>query len=236
MINTSVVILAGGLATRLRPITEKIPKSLILINETPFVIHQLSLLYQNGINNIHFCLGYLGKEIEKIVQKSSFSNKMKITYSYDGEILLGTGGAIKNAFSYISVDFLIIYGDSYLDINYKSVFNFFQKKSNTKNGLMTVFKNENKFDKSNIVFKQNKIINYSKKEITADMNYIDFGLGILRKNHFDLYSTNQTFDLSNVYQDLVKENELLGFESKNRFYEIGSLVGINDLSKHLNKN
>ena len=101
---------------------------------------------------------------------------------------------------------------------------------------MTVFKNENKFDKSNIVFKQNKIINYSKKEITADMNYIDFGLGILRKNHFDLYSTNQTFDLSNVYQDLVKENELLGFESKNRFYEIGSLVGINDLSKHLNKN
>ena len=98
---------------------------------------------------------------------------MKITYSYDGEIILGTGGAIKNAFSYISEDFLIIYGDSYLDINYKSVFNFFQKKSNTKNGLMTVFKNENKFDKSNIVFKQNKIINYSKKEITADMNYIE---------------------------------------------------------------
>tara|TARA_B100001057_G_C22825176_1_gene941104 strand:+ start:160 stop:870 length:711 start_codon:yes stop_codon:yes gene_type:complete len=236
MINISVVILAGGLATRLRPITEKIPKSLILINETPFVIHQLSLLYKKGINNVHFCLGYLGNEIEKIVQKSSFSNKMKITYSYDGKILLGTGGAIKNAFSYISEDFLIIYGDSYLDIDYKSVLNFFQKKSNTKNGLMTIYKNENKFDKSNIVFKQNKIINYSKKEITSDMNYIDFGLGILRKNHFDLYEKNQTFDLSNVYQDLVKQNELLGFESKNRFYEIGSMDGIKDLSEYLNKN
>ena len=237
MISQSVVILAGGLATRLRPITKNTPKSLILINNVPFVLHQLKLLFSNGIRNIHFCLGYLGEEIENIVKKSSFSKEMRITYSYDGKKLLGTGGAINNSLDFIiSDEFLIIYGDSYLDVNYKSVLSFFLKKSNHLNGLMTVYKNENKFDKSNIVFKKNVITHYSKIDRFNEMNYIDFGLGILRKSHFDLFPNNQNFDLSDLYQNLVKEKELLGFEVFNRFYEIGSINGINDLSKYLNKN
>ena len=237
MISQSIVILAGGLATRLRPITKNTPKSLILINNVPFVLHQLKLLFLNGIRNVHFCLGYLGEEIENVVKKSSFSKEMRITYSYDGEKLLGTGGAINNSLDFIiSDEFLVIYGDSYLDVNYKSVLNFFLKKSNDVNGLMSVYRNENKFDKSNIVFNKNLIINYSKVDTVDEMNYIDFGLGILRKSHFDFFPNNQNFDLSDLYQNLVNEKELLGFEVFKRFYEIGSINGINDLSKYLNKN
>ena len=138
MINQTVVILAGGLATRLRPITEKTPKSLIKIDGVPFVIHQLKLLFLNGIKNIHFCLGFLGEEIESIVKESSFSKKMKITYFYDGIKLLGTGGAINNSLDFVSDEFLIIYGDSYLDIDYNSVLTFFLKKSNQTNGIINL--------------------------------------------------------------------------------------------------
>lgn len=101
---------------------------------------------------------------------------------------------------------------------------------------MTVYKNENKFDKSNIVFNKNLITDYSKVDTVEEMNYIDFGLGILRKSHFDSFSNNKNFDLSDLYQNLVNEKELLGFEVFKRFYEIGSINGINDLSKYLNKN
>lgn len=229
----SVVVLAGGLATRLRPITEKIPKSLISINDVPFVLHQLKLFQQNGINHVHFCLGHLGKMVEKLVEESIFSKAMKITYSYDGETLLGTGGAIKKALPLLPDTFFITYGDSYLDIDYQSVESRFIKSIHENYGLMTVFKNSNQFDTSNVIFENSRIILYSKKKLTNNMEYIDYGLGILRKNHFDAYPDQIPFDLSEIYEKLSVNGGLLGYESPERFYEIGSVKGIEDLSNYL---
>jgi NDP-sugar pyrophosphorylase family protein len=234
-VDYTLIVLAGGFATRLYPITKKIPKSLIRINDIPFIIHQLKLFESQGIKNIHFCLGFLGELIEKTVRESIFYNKFKITFSFDGDEPLGTGGCIKNAFDFSTDNFLITYGDSYLDINYFEIVDFFKKKNKKTHGLMTVYRNEKKFDTSNVVFKDGKVPIYSKKNLIEKMNYIDYGLGILSKKHFIKFKNLKSFDLSEVYENLAKNSLLLGFESKTRFFEIGSLEGIKDLTNHFNK-
>lgn len=228
-----IVVLAGGLATRLRPITEKIPKSLIAINDIPFVLHQLNLFQQNGIDHVHFCLGHLGKMVEKVVEESIFSKTMKITYSYDGETLLGTGGAIKNALPFLPDKFFVTYGDSFLDINYQYIESRFFESINEDCGLMTVYKNSNQFDTSNVIFENSRIVLYSKKKLADKMDYIDYGLGILRKGHFNAYPDETPFDLSDIYEKLAINGKLIGYESHERFYEIGSVKGIDDLSIYL---
>lgn len=230
-----VVVLAGGLATRLISITKKIPKSLIIVNHTPFVLHQLNLFQQNGIQHVHFCLGYLGEMVKKIVEESMFSKTIKITYSNDGEVLLGTGGAIKKALPFLPDVFFITYGDSYLDIDYQFIESRFFGSTHEDCGLMTIYKNSNQFDTSNVIFKNKSIVLYSKKQLTGNMEYIDYGLGILRKSHFYAYPDQTPFDLSDIYEKLSISGKLIGYESFERFYEIGSLIGIKDLSKHLSK-
>lgn len=229
-----VAVLAGGLATRLRPITEKIPKSLIAVNNKPFVLHQLNLFQQHGINHVHFCLGHLGEIVKKVVEKSIFSETMKITYSFDGEKLLGTGGAIKKALSSLPDAFFVTYGDSFLDIDYQSIESRFFESVNDNFGLMTVYKNLNQYDTSNVIFENKRIVLYSKKQLTSNMEYIDYGLGILRKRHFYAYPDQTPFDLSDIYEKLSMKGELIGYESHERFYEIGSVKGIEDLSNYLN--
>jgi len=228
-----IVVLAGGLATRLRPITEKTPKSLIVINDIPFVLHQLNLFRQNGIDHVHFCLGHLGEMVANVVAESIFSKRMKITYSYDGETLLGTGGTIKKALPFLSDAFFVTYGDSFLNIDYQSIESRFDKLNNGNNGLMTVYKNSNQFDTSNVIFENSRIVLYSKKQLTENMEYIDYGLGILRKSHFNTYTNETPFDLSDIYEKHAINGELIGYESLERFYEIGSVAGIKDLSNYL---
>ena len=230
----TVVILAGGLATRLKPITKTTPKSLIQINDIPFVLYQLELLRKNKINRVHFCLGYLGEMVEEIINKSMYMKSMEITFSYDGMTPLGTGGAVKKALNYLTDNFFVMYGDSYLDINYLNVLNFFNKTSSEKDGLMTIYKNNKKFDTSNVIFEENKIIKYSKTDLSDHMNYIDYGLGILRKEYFNIYDDKKKFDLSIIYEDLSRNSILLGYESYSRFYEIGSLNGIKDFKNYIN--
>jgi len=228
-----VVVLAGGLATRLRPITEKIPKSLIVINNIPFVLHQLNLLKQYGAYHVHFCLGHLGEMVENVIERSNFSRSMKITFSYDGEKLLGTGGAIVKALPFLPDTFFITYGDSFLDINYHSIESHFIEFAHDNFGLMTVYKNSNQFDTSNVNFENNKIVLYSKRKLNSNMSYIDYGLGILRKSHFYAKQNNIPFDLSEIYELLSVKEALIGYESPERFYEIGSVKGIKDLSHYL---
>lgn len=228
-----VVVLVGGLATRLRPVTEKMPKSAITIKGKPFILHQLDLFRNQGIDHVHLCLGYLGEMVVELVTKSIFPQKMKITFSFDGERLMGTGGAIKKALHHLPDLFFVTYGDSYLDLDYSKVELFFHNAAALENGLMTVFKNENKFDDSNVVFENNSVIYYSKKQKTVRMNYIDYGLGILRKTHFNPYPDGDPFDLSEIYEDLSAKGALLGYEVPERFYEIGSLKGIKDLNNYL---
>jgi len=228
-----VVVLAGGLATRLRPITEKIPKSLVIVNSIPFVIHQLVLFHKHGIEHVHFCLGHFGEMVKDVIEKSIFPKLMKITYSFDGEKLLGTGGAIKKTLSLLPDTFFVTYGDSFLNIDYKSIETYFFEFANKNYGLMTVYKNSNKYDTSNVIFENSRIVLYSKKQLTDKMDYIDYGLGISKKSHFNAYPNETPFDLSDIYEKLSVNGKLIGYESLERFYEIGSVKGIEDLSIYL---
>jgi NDP-sugar pyrophosphorylase family protein len=147
-----IVILAGGLATRLRPITEKIPKSLIEINGEPFVIHQLKLLEKKGFKKIHFCLGVLGDQVEDVVRKSNFFKILSISFSYDGETLLGTGGTLRKIIKELPDFFFITYGDSYLDVDFRGIQKSFLLNKDFFSSLITVYENRCLFDKSNVIF------------------------------------------------------------------------------------
>ena len=230
-----IVVLAGGLATRLRPATSTIPKSLIEINNKPFVLHQLELFEKKRVEQIHYCLGFLGEQVEAVVKNSSFHSSMQISFSYDGEKLLGTGGSVAKAFSHLPKTFFVTYGDSYLDIDYEAVHQtFLNKKKVEDEALMTVFKNEGRWDSSNVVYANQRVSLYSKTHKTSAMEYIDYGLNILSKKNFEDYSSETTFGLEQIQEILSQQNKLIGFEAKNRFYEIGSFNGIEDFTNYIN--
>lgn len=226
----SLVLLAGGLATRLKPISEKIPKSMIDIAGKPFIEHQLELIKKNNISKVVICAGYLGDQIKEFAGDGSAFG-LEIKYSFDGEKLLGTGGAIKKALNMLEDSFFVMYGDSYLNTDFKVINEYFF--SDKKAGLMTVYKNEGRWDKSNIEFRNGEIINYDKKVSDIKMQYIDYGLGILTKKSFDDFNNEVVFDLEDVYKNLLRKKELSGFEVKERFYEIGSVEGIKETEKYL---
>jgi N-acetyl-alpha-D-muramate 1-phosphate uridylyltransferase len=226
----SLVLLAGGLATRLYPVTHNIPKSMIEIAGKPFIAHQLELIKKNEINKVVICAGKLGEQIEEYVGNGKKFN-LEVKYSYDGEKLLGTGGAIKKALNLLENEFFVIYGDSYLDIDFNAINKYFIRFG--KLGLMTVLKNENLWDKSNIVFKDGKLLKYDKKNHIPGMNYIDYGLGIIKKESFYLFKDKDEFDLAELYMKLLEKDELIGYEVFNRFYEIGSFQGIKETENYL---
>jgi len=225
-----VAILAGGLATRLRPMTETIPKALIEIAGEPFIFHQLRYLKQQGVDSVILCVGYLGEMIEASVGDGSQFG-VRVSYSFDGPKLLGTGGALKAALPMLGRSFFIFYGDSFLPIQFEPV-----EKSyllSKKLGLMTVLKNENQWDKSNVIYQNSSLIEYNKEEIKSNMSYIDFGLGILNADVFSRYPEGEVLDLSKVYNELSLERELFGYEVFERFYEIGSHQGILETEEYL---
>ena len=225
-----IVILAGGMATRLRPVTETIPKSMLEVAGKPFISHQLELIRKNNIERVLICASYLGEQIRDFAGNGR-SFGLSIEYSFDGNELLGTGGAIKQAREKLDEHFFVIYGDSYLNTDFKHIIEYFftQKKS----ALMTVYLNEGKYDNSNVLFNNGKIIKYDKVNRTPDMKHIDYGLGILSGNAFEEFSSSKVFDLSEVYVSLLEKGELAGFEVKDRFYEIGSFTGLEETSKLL---
>jgi len=221
-----VAILAGGLATRLRPVTEKIPKALMTVAGQPFLSHQLRLLHAAGIRKIVLCVGYLGEMIEREFGDGS-SLGVSLSYSFDGPGLLGTGGALKKALALLGERFLVLYGDSYLPIDYAAPARAFAAFGTL--GLMTVFKNENRLEPSNVWFEAGEIRQYDKKKLTSEMKHIDYGLGVLRSEALLSWPGHSSFDLADVYQDLINRRELAGYEVDRRFYEIGSTSGLAEL-------
>jgi NDP-sugar pyrophosphorylase family protein len=219
-----VAILAGGLATRLRPITETIPKAMVSINGRPFIAHQLDYLKSQNISKVVLCLGYLGEQIQKFVGDGSKFD-LNVEYSFDGPVLLGTGGALKKALPKLGKHFYILYGDSVLPIDYIPVEQAYL--SSGKLALMTVLKNSNQWDKSNVIFKDGELVIYDKKQNNTSMNYIDYGLGIMDAKVLNRISENN-FDIADVYNKLSLNNELKGYEVFNRFYEIGSHAGLKE--------
>ncbi|HEY1786892.1 MAG TPA: nucleotidyltransferase family protein [Verrucomicrobiae bacterium] len=230
--NIPVAILAGGLATRLRPITEKIPKSLVPIAGKPFLAHQLELLHSRGIRRAVLCVGHLGEMIERDFGSGS-NYGMELKYSFDGPKLLGTGGAIKQALPMLGSEFFVLYGDSYLPVDCAPIAQSFHQSG--KPALMTVFQNEGKFDTSNVVFADGEIKVYDKKLKLPEMRYIDYGLSLFKSSVFDSYAADQTFDLAEVMTKLVREKQLAGYEVRERFYEIGSPSGLDELETILAK-
>ena len=222
-----VVILAGGQAKRMRPLTQTVPKVLLPVANKPFIDWQLKTLRRNGVKHVILCLGYLGEQVERHINKYDYG--MNITLSYDGEILLGTGGAIKKAIGATEKAFFILYGDSYLEINYADVERTWRDAG--KLGLMTIYRNDNRWDSSNVVFEGGQIVRYSKTDRSDTMCHIDYGLGILSATTF--VNFDGSFDLADVYTGLVNRGELAGYEVKNRFFEIGSLNGLKELEEKL---
>ena len=226
----AVAILAGGLATRLRPITEKIPKALVTVAGEPFLAHQLRLLCSAGFRRVVICAGYLGEMIEaEFTDGARFD--MQIAYSFDGPGLLGTGGALKQALSLLGERFFVLYGDSYLPIDYRSVADAFLDGG--KPALMTVFKNDGRWDASNVWFEKGEIRLYDKISCTERMRHIDYGLGIFNSEVLNEWQAAEAFDLADVYKHLVAKKQLAGYEVSQRFYEIGSPAGLADLDELL---
>jgi len=226
-----VSILAGGMATRLRPITEKIPKSLVSVAGKPFLTHQLELLHARGVRHVVLCVGHLGEMIQRDYGNEAFG--IKLDYSFDGAKLLGTGGAIKRALPMLGPEFFVLYGDSYLPIEYRPIAEFFQLSG--KLGCMTVYRNEGKYDTSNVLFADGEIKVYDKKIRLQEMRHIDYGLSLFKAAAFDGYSSDQAFDLAEVMGKLVREKQLAGYEVRERFYEIGSPSGLAELDQLLGK-
>lgn len=225
-----VAILAGGLATRLRPVTEKIPKALLEIAGKPFIFHQLELLKQQGINKVILCVGYLGEQVVAAVGNGQ-SMGISVEYSFDGDVLLGTGGALKRALPLLGDSFFVLYGDSYLPCSFSEVQTAFEK-SNCP-ALMTVLRNGDRWDKSNVLFQEGRLVEYNKSSPHPEMAHIDYGLGILTSSLFNGFETGQSFDLADIYQYLSLNGRLAGFEVDKRFYEIGSHQGIEETEEFL---
>jgi len=226
-----VVILTGGLATRLYPETLKSPKSLIEVAGKPFIFHQLALLKRQGVCNVILCVGKFGEMIQDYVG-DGHAWDLKVQYSYDGEILLGTGGAIKKAIPLLPEIFFVLYGDSYLDVDLKPIMERFESEG--KPALMTVYHNKNKWDKSNILFRNGRVVKYDKKNPIPEMEHLDYGINILRKSIFNDWQDGIPFDLSEVFIKLIEKGEVSAFEVFKRFYEIGSIQGIKETEKYLN--
>jgi N-acetyl-alpha-D-muramate 1-phosphate uridylyltransferase len=227
-----VAILAGGLATRLGSITQKIPKSLLDIAGRSFAERQLELLRSHGIIKAVFCVGHLGEQIESALGDGSRLG-MRVEYSYDGAQLLGTGGALRRAMPLLGEAFFVLYGDSYLDCSYERIEQAFLASG--KPALMTVYRNENRWDASNVLFQDGHILFYEKKNRTPEMRHIDYGLGAFWSEALAAYPENCNFDLVTVYQNLVATDLLAGYEVKERFYEIGSTAGLEEIRNYFTR-
>lgn len=227
-----VAILAGGLATRLRPITERVPKSLVEVGGKPFAAHQVELLRLQGFDRLVFCVGHLGEQVQAALGDGRRWD-MKFEYVFDGPELLGTGGALRRALPLLGDAFLVMYGDSYLQCDYRAVEHAFLASG--KLGLMTVFRNAGQWDRSNVLFRDGRIVRYDKRHPTPEMQYIDYGLAALWAASLECYPAGQPLDLSTVYSDLVEQRQLAGLEVTQRFYEIGSPAGLEETRRYISR-
>jgi NDP-sugar pyrophosphorylase family protein len=175
-------------------------------------------------------VGYLGEQIEAVLGDGS-RWAMQFDYLYDGPTLLGTGGAIKRALASLGDSFFVMYGDSYLECNFRSVEEAF--RNSRRPALMTVFRNDGQFDASNIELVDGRIVRYDKRSRTPAMRHIDYGLGVFTARAFEPYADDTPFDLATVYQDLLAQAELAAFEVSARFYEIGSQEGLASTEQHV---
>lgn len=223
-----VALLAGGLATRLRPITETIPKALVEIAGRPFIAWQLDLLAREGVTDVIVCAGYLGQRIEEEVGAGA-AHGLRVRYSFDGDRLLGTGGALRRALPLLDGPVFVLYGDSYLPISMTAVQGAYERSR--QDALMTVFRNEGQWDRSNVEYDGSRIVRYDKRVQTPAMHHIDYGLGIVSRAVIADLPADTVIDLADTYTALAASGRLAGFEAHERFYEVGSFEGLEDMRR-----
>jgi N-acetyl-alpha-D-muramate 1-phosphate uridylyltransferase len=225
-----VAILAGGVGSRLGPVTETLPKALVEVAGAPFVVHQLRLLRREGVERVVLCVGHLGEQIERVVGDGGRFG-LKVAYSFDGKTLMGTGGALRRALPLLGDAFFVLYGDSYLDVALPPIELAFRAQKQP--ALMTVFRNEGRFDTSNVLFEGTRIVAHDKRAPHPAMRHIDYGLGVLTAGALSERSADRPFDLSEVYSALAADGRLAGHEVTQRFYEIGTPAGLAATDQYL---
>ncbi len=214
---------------RLGDLAKNRPKSMVKVQGKPFLEYQLELLRRGGITNIVLCIGHMGEQI-----KSQFGDgeKWGINIKYSSEDKpLGTAGALKKAEALLNDTFFTMYGDSYLFLDFSHIMSYFE--SQNKLALMTVYKNYDQYDRSNTVVEGNLVRKYSKKDRTQDMVHIDYGANIFRKEALKMIPENQFYSLDDLFPRLIEMDELLAFEVKERFYEIGSPQGLKEFEEYI---
>jgi NDP-sugar pyrophosphorylase family protein len=227
-----IAVLAGGLGTRMRPLTEQLPKALLKVAGEPFVARQLRLFAREGITDVKLLVGYCSEQIELFVGDGSRFG-VKVDYILDGPTLLGTGGAVRRAIDRLGPEFLVTYCDSWLDAPYAPVVEAFHASGGL--ALMCLFRNENRWDASNVEFEDGVIRCYSKTVRLPEMHHIDWGLGMLRASAVATRPLGEPWDLAELYEELSTSGRLAGYEMTRRFYEIGSFEGLAETNRLLSR-
>ncbi len=225
-----IAVLAGGLATRMRPLTEQLPKALLEVAGEPFIAHQLRLFAREGISDVKLLVGYRWEQIAAFAGDGERFG-VRLDYIVDGPRLLGTGGAVRRALDRLGPEFLVTYSDSWLDAPYAPVVAAFRVSH--RPALMCVFRNEDRWDASNVEFENGVIRRYSKKSRVPEMHHIDWGLGMLEASAVASRPTDEAWDLAELYEELAASGRLAGCEMTRRFYEIGSFEGLAETNRLL---
>jgi NDP-sugar pyrophosphorylase family protein len=225
-----VVILAGGLGTRIAAESGALPKSLVDVGGEPFVAHQLRWLGAQGIRRVLFCVGHRGDQIVGAVGDGAAIG-LSVEYAFDGPRLLGTAGAIRQALDRLPPVFFVLYGDSYLECDFGAVQAAFEAAG--KRALMTVFANQERWDSSNVEFVAGRILAHDKRHRTTRMRHIDYGLGIFDRRAFEHVPEGMPWDLAAVYRQMLEDDQLAAYEVLTRFYEVGSPEGLEETRQHV---
>lgn len=225
------VILAGGLATRMRPITLTIPKSLIEVAGRPFVAWQLEAIARDGYDRVLLCIGHLGEQIQAEVGDGSAFG-LTVEYSADGPRLLGTAGALRRALPLLEDAFLVTYGDSYLPFDYAAPLADLGAHPEAL-GTMSVFENHGRWDASNTRVEGDWVTRYEKGTRDESLTFIDYGAMALRREVVAALPADEPLGLDSVQSDLARRGRLRAYVARERFFEIGSEAGLAELEKRL---
>ncbi|HYB45419.1 MAG TPA: sugar phosphate nucleotidyltransferase [Nitrososphaerales archaeon] len=217
-------ILAGGLGTRLRPLTDLVPKGLIRVNGRPFLELKLEQLKANGIDDVILCVGHLGEMIEEHFGDGSRFG-IRIRYSRDGKELLGPVGAVKRAEHLLEGEFFVTYGDNYLRLDYGKMMALL--KSSGKLGVLAVYHNRGAYGTSDVEVSEGRVTTFQKNP-TRKLEWINFGIYALRKKALDLVAPGSPCDESEFFNLMIGRRELLSYEATERFYEIGNVESLNE--------
>lgn len=227
-----VAILAGGLGTRLRPLTGAVPKPMVRVAGRPFLEHEIRLLKERGIRDYVLCVGYLGEQVEAYFRDGKRWG-VRVEYSHDGPRLVGPAGALKRAEPLLQERFFVTYGDAYLRTDYRRMMRALVGSG--KLGVMAVFHNRNRFGRSDLVVEGRQVLRYDKKRAVPEMEWVNFGVSALDRRALALIPAGRACGEEEFYGELIRRGQLGAFPVRNRFYEIGTQASLEEFERFILK-